>query len=303
MHTAIFNVNSRSFQWKTWIIFVFFLLISNLGMAQDLEDKLKGNKWALTSYIQVEGMTFDTLFTALDCANEYIQFNADGTLKDTNVKKLLRFSVSADSILILRKSSGLVHKKSRISKIDDHSLTLVDVNRGRGLFYIETYTKCTEKVDAFSKDSRNLVEIKRQTSVYVGLQQWESTAFELGLSWQKKNWKKNALYKNIGLQMNPSDDIFGLSASLTTQNFLMYGAGVSVHTDFDEYQVGLQPLVGISGKPLGSFGENIQLYYSYILPFFGEQINAASRHFVTFRVNLPVKKSSKNDRVIHLDNP
>ncbi|MGB0521560.1 MAG: hypothetical protein ACPGJS_01310 [Flammeovirgaceae bacterium] len=289
---------------RTIIIVAMFCLSAIVqGQAQDLESKLQGQRWALTSYIQVEGAKYDTLFTAFDCEGEYIQFNADGTLKDTNVKKLLRFSVSADSIITLKKQSGIIHKKSRVSYFDGEKLTLIDVNRGRGLFFIENYKRCTDNTGAISKDSRNLVEIKKQTSVYVDVQQWESTFFSLGLSWLKKDWKKNALYKQVGLQINPSEDMLGVTAGLATQNIFMYGAGISAHTDFDRFQVGLQPMVGITGKPLGEFGENIQLYYSFIFPFAGDNINSASSNFITLRINFPVKKGNKKERVIHLDNP
>ena len=276
-------------------------LLAFQGMSQDITKKLSGNKWALTSYIQVEGMKFDTLFTALNCESEYILFNEDGTFKDTNLKKTLRFEL-ADSIITFKKQSGIVHKKSRISILDENNLTLIDVNHGKGLFYIENYTRCTGKGGEI-KDSRELIEIGTQTSVLVGLQQWETSFFEVGLSWMKKDWRKNALYKHVSLQINPSEDILGLNTSMLSQNFLIYGAGASVYTDFDKVSIGLQPIAGFTGKPLGGFGENIQLFYSFNFPFLGERIEEMSSSHITLRINFPVKKNTRQERRINTGKP
>lgn len=288
---------------KMTLLLSLFVLFTMQSQAQDLEARLIKNKWALTSYIQVEGMKFDTLFTALNCEAEYIQFNADGTFKDTNLKRLLRFSVSVDSIVTLKKSSGIVHKKSRISYIDEDKLTLIDVNRGRGLFFIETYTRCEGKSEGIAKDSRNLVTIKKQTGLFVGIKQWDASVFELGLSWRKDDWRKNSLYKSISINTDPSNDIFGASASLFAQDYLIYGAGITAYTDFDEIQIGLRPIAGVTGKAFGEFGKNIQLFYSFNFPVIGEKIDQVSNNFITLRINFPLKKNSNQERVIHLDTP
>ena len=297
---ASFFIAIRTFKKNSFLLLLGIgVFTAKTSVAQDLSAQLTGNKWALTSYIQVEGMKFDTLFTALNCESEYIQFNTDGSFKDTNIKKALRFEISeTDSIVTFKKQSGITHRKSRISVLTENSLTLIDVNHGKGLFYIENYTRCTANIGN-SKDSRSLVEIGTQTCVSVGIQQWEASTFEVGFSWLKKDWRKNAIYKQISLQINPTDDVLGLSTSLVSQNFLMYGAGASVYTDFDNLQIGLQPILGITGKPLGGFGENIQLYYSFIFPFLGNRVEAINSSNVTLRINFPVKKKTQQVRRIN----
>lgn len=293
---SILNIAKKM---SLFCLLVICLLMAQQSEAQDITSKLTQNKWALTSYIQVEGMKFDTLFTALDCESEYIQFNKDASFKDTNLKKLLKFEVSeTDSVITFKKQSGITHKKSRISLLTEDKLTLVDVNSGKGLFYIETYTRCTGSNTTNAKDSRDLVEIGKQTSVLVGLQQWETSTFEVGVSWLKKDWRKNAIYKHMSLQINPADDILGFSTSLTAQNIFLYGAGASVYTDFDDVQIGLQPIIGITGKAFGGFGENIQLQYSYIFPFLGNTIDVIKPHSLTLRINFPIKKSTQQVRRI-----
>jgi len=66
--------------WQLIIVVICGSLLTLKAQAQDLEAKLQGKRWALSSYIQVEGAKFDTLFTALDCEGEYIQFNADASI-------------------------------------------------------------------------------------------------------------------------------------------------------------------------------------------------------------------------------
>ena len=125
----------RSFRLLTTqlMLLVIFSAIQ-VAQAQDIKDQLIGNKWALTSYIQVEGMKYDTLFTALDCSGEFVRFNDGGQFDDSSRKKPLQFEVTADSIITFKKKSGLIHKRSRISYLDENRLTLVDVNSGKGIF-------------------------------------------------------------------------------------------------------------------------------------------------------------------------
>ena len=173
----------------------------------------------------------------------------------------------------------------------------------KGFFYIENYIRCTDNTNNISKDSRNIVDIATRTGILTEFQQWENSFFGIGLSWTRNDWHQNALYKFVSVQANPSDNIMGLSTGLITQNIILYGAGASVYTDFDEVQIGLQPYIGVTGKAFGSFGENIQLHYSFIFPFLGDRISEVSNSNITLRINFPVKKSTRKEKRIDISVP
>ena len=84
------------------------------------------------------------------------------------------------------------------------------------------------------------------------------------------------------------------------QMFLLYGAGISAYTDSDDIQIGLQPTIGITGKPLGSFWEGVQLYYTLIIPFIGEEIDVVPAHNFGIRVNFPIGSKTKQVRRINV---
>ncbi|MFT6963768.1 MAG: hypothetical protein ACJAWV_003506, partial [Flammeovirgaceae bacterium] len=60
------------------LVFVGFQANSQ-DLVEKIEEGLVGQKWALTSYVQVEEMKQDTLFKVFDCQGEYIQFFLDNT--------------------------------------------------------------------------------------------------------------------------------------------------------------------------------------------------------------------------------
>ena len=283
------------------VLLVLFSFFHFQVEAQSLTEKLTANKWALTSYVEVEGMVFDTLFTAFDCNAEYIHFFKDMTLEDPNEKKKINWEVSADSIISYKKGFGVAYKKSRIALLDGENLVLIDRNKGGGIFYIENYKKCTATNTGTGADTRNSIEVNKQFQLTVGAQASSSVSLTAGVSLLKDDGKKNKTYYNLEAQLNPSDEFYGLSGNVLASNVFLYGAGVSAYTDGDEYQIGLQPVLGVTGKPLGGFGENIQLYYTLIFPFIGERINVVPTHSVGLRINIPVSKSSKQIKRIKQD--
>ena len=288
----------------SYIFFLFCLLTAQAPLfGQSIQDKLTGHKWALTSYVEVVGMEIDTLFKAFDCQNEYIRFYADNSFEDTNLKNRQDWTVSEkDSIVIFKNSLGIVKKKSRISKLDENTLVLVDLNKGKGVFYIENYTKCTGS-ETTTLDTRELVTVTKQTNLSFGLQMNQSLMVNAGISLLKTDWKKYKTYQNIELQVNPTDEYYGISGNWLAQNVLLYGGGLSAHyaeTDNENicYQFSFQGVFGVTGKPFGGFGENIQLHYTLMIPFIGDRIDVISPHNVVLRVNFPIQSNSKEIRRI-----
>ncbi len=251
------------------ILFVFVGFQANSqDLVENIEDGLVGQKWALTSYVQVEGMKQDTLFKVFDCQGEYIQFFLDYTFKDTNLDKKTNWEVSEDSIISYKKGFGATYKKSRIALMTETELVLVDKNKGGGIFYIENYRKC-EGTEMESRDTRKLVDISNTTSITAGAQYGEALSLGVGLSRLKQQeGKKYATYQHLELLTNIEEENYGVSAGFLAQNVLIYGGGLSLYSDFDKYQVNIQGTLGVTGKPLGGFGEQMQAFLHHCHSFY-----------------------------------
>ncbi|MFT5619528.1 MAG: hypothetical protein ACI85I_002774 [Arenicella sp.] len=284
------------------LVFVGFQANSQ-DLVEKIEEGLVGQKWALTSYVQVEEMKQDTLFKVFDCQGEYIQFFLDNTFKDTNRDKKTDWEVSEDSIISYKKGFGATYKKSRIALMTETELVLIDKNKGGGIFYIENYRKC-EGTETENRDTRTLMDISNTTSITVGAQYGEALSLGFGISRMKQEeGKKYAMYKNLELLTNIEDEIYGVSAGFLAQNVLIYGGGLSLYSDFDKYQANIQGTVGVTGKPLGGFGEQIQLFYTIAIPFIGQEDaeNFVSTHNIGLRFNFAVDRSKKSVRKIDRD--
>lgn len=273
------------------------------NVADNIQDALVGKRWALTSYVEVEGMKRDTLFKAFDCQGEYIQFFFDNTFRDTNRDKKTDWEVSADSIISFKKGLGMTYKQSRIALMTETELVLVDKNNGGGIFYIENYRKC-EGTETESRDTRKLVDTSKTTAITVSGQYGEALSIGFGLSQlRSEEGKKYATYKNLEILTNLEEELYGVSMNFFAQNVLIYGGGLSLYSDFDKYQANIQGTLGLTGKPLGGFGEQIQLYYTIAIPFIGKEDakNFVSTHNIGLRFNFAVDRSKKSVRKIDND--
>jgi hypothetical protein len=287
-----------------FFLFLFLISASFHAKSQDLVDKIEdglvGQKWALTSYVQVEGMKQDTLFKVFDCQGEYIQFFLDNTFKDTNRDKKTNWEVSEDSIILYKKGLGVTYKQSRIALMTETELVLVDKNKCAGIFYIENSRKC-EGTQPESRDTRKLIDVSQTTSITLGAQYSDAISLGVGISRLKQEeGKKYATYQNLELLTNIEEETYGISAGFLAQNVLLYGGGLSLYSDFDKSQVNIQGTVGITGKPLGGFGEQIQLFYTIAIPFLGQEDadNFVSTHNIGLRFNFAVDRSKKSTRKI-----
>ena len=95
---------------KVFCLNILLLFCVLNGFAQSIEEKLMAHKWALTSYVEVESMQFDTLFKAFDCENgAYIKFNAEQKFEERNKKG--DWEIVADSIVYFKNGLGIAYKK------------------------------------------------------------------------------------------------------------------------------------------------------------------------------------------------
>ena len=85
---------------------------------------------------------------------------------------------------------GLLIRKSRIALLTDDELVLIDNNKGKGIFYIENYKKCTGG-ETEVLDTRTTVNVVKTSQLSVGAQFLRVCNFkQQGFSLLKSDWKK-----------------------------------------------------------------------------------------------------------------
>jgi hypothetical protein len=128
----------------------------------------------------------------------------------------------------------------------------------------------------------------KDVGVLFGIHQFDHTFLELGISATKQSrnvcfWSSYFYGSSLSAEYNPFNNKAGLAASAwTTLLFLNVGANVNSYTDFQKFDLGLKPFIGI-----GSF---LSLTYGYNFLLINKHINGLNRHSISIRLHLTIKE-------------
>lgn len=273
-----------------------FFLLSLTAAAQNLREQLAGQRWGLEHMIQpyeVEQIN-DTLFSAIDCQNEFLELRKDGsyTLQAQDKRYDGQWEVTADSMLLLKKKNGKPRTPMQLMWIRENRMQVVE--RFKGQVFIYEYFRCTEALENRLEDTRQAFDVTKFTGITTGVHAVDQV-FELGLAWGKITWDKIFWATGPSLELAPWNDLYGVSWGFWSHKTFAFGVNLNAFSDLEDVQFGIEPGIGTGLPFLGERGRYMQVLYSYNFLFLGDgvsPIESIARHNISFRVVWPFRKKT-----------
>ncbi|MCC5946659.1 MAG: hypothetical protein JJT94_17135 [Bernardetiaceae bacterium] len=266
---------------------------SDTAGQQNFEKK----RWGLARYIAITSGVRDTLYTSHNCQMLYIEFEGQNYQFSTyEYQEEGLWNSESDSAIVLKKANGKVRRRLDIMRQDADTLVLLDANQ-RDIF-IEVYARC-KATDTEVYDTRELYYERYGTGVSLSVETFESTVLGIGFSQAKWRYNNTFYAYSAAIEADPWRGIYGTSFTAWTQGYGAFGLSLNAYTDFENVNVGLKALGGISFKQLfGEIGNSTHIVYSYNFLFLrqglkGTVIDGLNRHAITLRTFLPFKYRKK----------
>lgn len=291
--------NAKSYFPKIMIKTRFLLLLAGFVLpfflsAQTLRDQLAGERWGLEHMIQPyeARQISDTLFSAIDCQNEFLELREDNTytLRAQDKRYNGTWEVSADSMLYLKKKNDKPRTLMRVMTASRERLKVVEIFKGQTFIY--DYFRCTEANQDRSEDTRQSFEVTRFTGITTGIHAVDQSV-EVGLAWGKVNWDKLFWATGPSLEFAPWNDLYGASWGFWSNKGFAVGLHLNAFTDLETVQLGLEPGIGFGLPFLGERGRYAQIVYSYNFLFLDDQtepLPQIARHNISLRMVWPFRR-------------
>jgi len=300
-----------------------FLFAYAFASAQNMQETFKkvavGKRWGLRHFIEKyplrsnkdaakignakiitdsEGrkIVVDTLISTHDCQQDYLDLRTDGTFASTNVEQGGTWAFVSDNQITFRKANGAKHTTVSVSYASEDSLILTDSDNPNDIF-IQIFKVCGLDDKTFA-DNRQIYKIWDIWGITGGYQWWEQNGLvEVGITrWRQFEWNRVIYAFSANLEIDPKNGMHGASLNLWSEdNFFAYGIAATTHSNFKDTFIGIKPMVGFSFNRLFSnSGYTAHVIYGYNFNIGNKSSDFVNRHSVTFRINLPFKRQSRD---------
>ncbi len=306
-------------------VFLFlFLLLSQFSFSQSTQESFKksavGKRWGLRYFVEKyplknnkdavkiisEGKTIietdgrqvviDTLIRVHDCQQEYLELRTNNTFESTNVEDGGTWSFTGDKEITFRKANGAKYMKAMVDFVGEDSLILID-NENPADIFTQVFKVCALNDTTFV-DSREVYKVWNIWGVTAGYQWWETNGLvELGITrWRQFEWNRAIYAFSANVEIDPINSMHGASINLWSEDkFFAYGIAATTHTNFKDAFVGIKPMVGLSlNRLFSNSGYTAHFMYAYNFNIGEKSSEFVNRHSVTFRFNVPFKRSFRN---------
>lgn len=131
-------------------------------------------------------------------------------------------------------------------------------------------------------------EIK-DVGITFGVHQFSNTFIELGISQTRQSgmgcvWGSYFYGSSLSAEYNPFQNRGGITLTAWTAllNAFTLGANINSYTDFNHYNLGLKPFIGIGGK--------LSLTYGYNFQIVDNNVPDLNKHCISLRYHLSIKE-------------
>ncbi len=212
-----------------------------------------------------------------------------------------------DTVLVVKKPSGIQHKKRTIISLSKEKMVMMYHQKSDNSFVYEHYVICKYgDVEKRVEDNREEMVYEISKGISVGYRQGGFSYFEAGLVRSSYN-EHNSITTNLGvfLEYNPFQNVIGTHFDgYVNQDIFSYGINLSIYSDFEQITPAAGLMLGVNGRKLGDFAENIFLYGNlnlFVVPEGQTAIPTLNLFQVGLRIGFPLKNKERTHKVINQD--